>query len=152
MKQTNTKHCNKCDTTKLTTEFHKKSAAKDGLYPHCKVCKKEENSLKHYNYVDRFPSPKVSVYGIKDEDSKIVKIGKSTRTAYRMYQHFVAKNPRSTRLHDVDTSNFTYEILWEGTEDNLDYLAYQEDALISLHRPKYNAPSDIKRAIKSYEG
>lgn len=39
------KKCTKCKKWKLTTKFYKKSAAKDGLKPWCKVCANEAHIL-----------------------------------------------------------------------------------------------------------
>lgn len=41
------KHCNKCNTTKPTSDFHRDSTARDGLCGHCKDCKKR-NTRKWY--------------------------------------------------------------------------------------------------------
>ena len=38
-----TKHCNDCGKTKPTSEFHKKTASKDGLQCKCKTCFKKIN-------------------------------------------------------------------------------------------------------------
>ena len=38
-----TKNCNQCNKSKDTSEFHKKSAAKDGLQSTCKECMKSIN-------------------------------------------------------------------------------------------------------------
>ena len=40
----NLKHCNKCDTTKRKSEFHKRSDRPDGLHYYCKECNKQKTS------------------------------------------------------------------------------------------------------------
>lgn len=37
-KDTDTKHCRRCDTTKLVGEFHKDGKSRDGLCAYCKEC------------------------------------------------------------------------------------------------------------------
>lgn len=44
-----TKQCNHCNKTKPYSEFHKKSASKDGLQPKCKSCMKEVNQAFRIN-------------------------------------------------------------------------------------------------------
>lgn len=39
-KPTDTKHCRRCDTVKLVSEFHKDARGRDGLYSYCKECAK----------------------------------------------------------------------------------------------------------------
>lgn len=42
------KTCTKCGETKPTTEFHKNSSKRDGLYYHCKLCSREAR-VNRYN-------------------------------------------------------------------------------------------------------
>ena len=42
------KTCTKCGETKPTTEFHKNSSKRDGLYCHCKLCSREAR-VNRYN-------------------------------------------------------------------------------------------------------
>lgn len=37
------KHCNKCDTDKPLSEYHKRKASKDGHSAHCKQCQRERD-------------------------------------------------------------------------------------------------------------
>lgn len=68
MEKVATKHCNKCSTTKPTSEFGKHRLHKDGLQSNCKVCKKLSNK----NYQEKNKS-KISLknkkyyQGNKDE-------------------------------------------------------------------------------------
>jgi hypothetical protein len=39
--KTNTKHCNKCDTTKTVDQFYKDKSKRDELQSYCKECKSE---------------------------------------------------------------------------------------------------------------
>ena len=50
-----TKHCNRCDTTRQTSEFSKNRRAKDGLQDQCKECFKEYNAKNNAinNYRDK---------------------------------------------------------------------------------------------------
>lgn len=41
-KDTDTKTCRRCETTKLVGEFHKDSRSRDGLYSYCKQCNSEK--------------------------------------------------------------------------------------------------------------
>ena len=38
-----TKYCPKCGDEKAINDFGKQAKSRDGLYPYCKECKKEEN-------------------------------------------------------------------------------------------------------------
>jgi hypothetical protein len=56
-----TKKCTKCNETKSVTEFCKRSAARDGLHPQCKSCRKEygkkyfqENKEKRMEYQKQY--------------------------------------------------------------------------------------------------
>lgn len=41
------KKCSKCNEFKPTTEFHKKTSAKDGLKPDCKQCRKQYSQIRY---------------------------------------------------------------------------------------------------------
>lgn len=48
------KMCQKCKNWKESKEFHKRSAAKDGLFSYCKMCKSEIDK----NYIETTPNAK----------------------------------------------------------------------------------------------
>lgn len=41
------KHCNKCDTDKPLSEFHKRKASKDGHSAMCKLCQRERDQKRY---------------------------------------------------------------------------------------------------------
>lgn len=89
------KHCTECNKTKSTSEFHRKTASKDGLQSKCKTCVKQinknfretkpkyqitwqrQNSKKHIEIVTRFRRADKSskVYYIKCNVTGLYYIG-----------------------------------------------------------------------------
>jgi len=66
-----TKHCKRCDTTKLTTEFGKQSDKKDGLRAHCKPCRRESDKVYRIHNSDKIKQYKKKY---KEENKEAIKI------------------------------------------------------------------------------
>jgi 5-methylcytosine-specific restriction endonuclease McrA len=47
------KHCSRCGRRKPTTEFGKRSRAKDGLHPWCRTCAREYNRERYRKHADK---------------------------------------------------------------------------------------------------
>jgi len=41
------KQCLKCGESQDTSQFNKQARAKDGLFPHCKSCRKSANKIRY---------------------------------------------------------------------------------------------------------
>ena len=89
----------------------------------------------------QYPTPLDScVYALK-ADNEIVYIGESSKTPWRLYQHY-NNNCNKSIFHKNNINkllrkrDYSWHILWYG--DNDEYRKYQEKELIKLHQPKFN--------------
>ena len=102
---------------------------------HNKINQSPENRTSTYRRY--FDVPDKLIYGIVDENKNVVYIGESKRGSYRLYRHFNAGEGNTT-LHKYRNENWSYIILWDGTDFSKQDRLMLEAVLIQSLRPKYN--------------
>ena len=111
----------------------------DGSY--CVKCKeymaKKANTVRGERNRKNFPAPDKAIYGIIDENKNIVYVGESKTTPYRLYRHFNSGEGNTT-LHEYRNKDWSYVILWDGTDKSKQDRLLLEAVLIQSLRPKYN--------------
>ena len=148
------KICGKCNRPEGSVsnkmgEIRFTKLKKDGsLYAYCDYCKNymeneikfnknnPERSVTHESYYKRYPVNQKSIYGLIDKDKNVVYIGESRRKPYRLYCHLNVNNGALRELDDI--SEFSYIILWDGTDYSKQERLLREAVLIQSLKPKYN--------------
>ena len=125
--------------------FNKLTKSSDGLKGYCKFCHKSDNDAsnpRHNQSNEKYPAPDKAIYGIFDGEM-LVYIGESKRTTKRLYQHLSGVNAGSKMFHNGELSKeelteFSYKILWDGTDFDKQERLFREAVLIQALKPKYN--------------
>lgn len=122
------KHCNKCDTTKATTEFYKNASKKDGLQSICKPCTNETSKSHYVRNVDQYLAKKVR---LADENRRRIQEAKSVpctdcKIQYPYYvMDFDHLGDKVYNVHDMDLTS---------TKKILDEMAKCEVVCSNCHR------------------
>ena len=113
----------------------------------CRVCKADKNKItndKHDTNKTRleraflkYPAPVKCIYSIYKHEN-LVYIGETKRGSERLLEHF-QQNPVNSVLHEKGNVNqFSYKILWDGTDYSKQERLMRESVLIQALKPKYN--------------
>ena len=134
------KKCARCRKEFPEKDYEFKLNGKD-RHSCCKKCVEYKNNILNPNRnnapMRNYPSPLKAIYGIIDENKKIVYIGESKNTPFRLYRHFNSGKGNTT-LHEYRNDKWSYVILWDGTDYNKQDRLLREAVLIQTLRPKYN--------------
>ena len=138
------KICGKCKIKLPLESFHNMRSSEDGKQAWCKECIKA-NTAQHTNTKPErnqkakgFESvPNKVIYGIVDGNKNLVYVGESKVAQNRLWKHFNS-NSVNTCLAEHRQDDWSYIILWDGTDFSKQDRLMLEAVLIQSLRPKYN--------------
>lgn len=138
----NTKYCPKCGKNKLLKDFGKQAKNKDGLYPYCRECKKEENKKYRLENNELIKAARKKAYWNNLEHY---------REYYREYQSgsyreywckYMKEHPELNKAHYKVASAIKKGLLEKRPCENCG------DKVSEAHHDDYNKPLEVRWLCK----
>lgn len=134
------KKCTVCKKMLLTSEFHKQTKSKYGLFSLCKTCRKQYRARNN----------QWCVYRVLNVDNEIIYVGKTCNLPKRVYEHLNGHKTNiqnASEIHKIQYKPLSKHIDKE-TFKKIDKRAHDiEYIFINYYKPKYNG-----KGRTTYEG
>lgn len=138
----NTKYCPKCGKYKSFIDFGKQTKNKDGLYPYCKACKKEENRKYRLKNSEQIKVAKRKLYQDNIE---------YYRQYYREYQSgpyreywykYMKEHPELSKAHQEVATALKKGLIKKSPCEICG------DKIVEAHHDDYTKPLDVRWLCK----